>query len=130
MNEKTKLTKKDYFEELKNIVNQSDSTIRGELIYFIESQIATIEKKANYAKRKAEEKKEKEDDLKVLIQKHLSAIDWSSIEDLINILQEKENIEVTKAKIVPRLTQLHDEGIIEKAKTEKSKKIVTVYRLN
>lgn len=75
MNEKTKLTKKDYFEELKNIVNKSDSAIRGELIYFIESQIAMIEKKANYAKRKAEEKKEKEDNLKVLIQKRLSPID-------------------------------------------------------
>ena len=56
MNEK-KMTKKDYFNAIKEIIEGTDSEIKGELIYFIESQIASIDNKAEKAKERAAAKK-------------------------------------------------------------------------
>jgi len=111
MEEKTRYTKKDYLEELKNIVINSNSAIKGELIYFLETQIASVEKKAEYARKKAEEKKENEDEIEKLI---LETLSYSHFMSLVNLLNQIGSEEITKAKVVSRLTKLNKMGKIEK----------------
>ena len=57
MEKEKKMTKKDYFNELKNVVENSNSELKGELIYFIEAQINSIDNKAEKAKERAAAKK-------------------------------------------------------------------------
>ena len=52
-----KMTKMQWFEELKGIVLSSDYAEKDEAVAFIEKQMASLEAKAEKAKEKAAEKK-------------------------------------------------------------------------
>lgn len=118
MNEK-KMTKKDYFNELKNIVEETNSEIKGELIYFIESQIASIDNKAEKAKARAEVKKAEGDALREAVKSVLT----SELQTADEILTQLDGEDLTVAKVRARLTQLVNLGEAEKAdvKTEDNK---------
>lgn len=118
MNEK-KMTKKDYFEELKNIVEGTDSEIKGELIYFIENQIASIDTKAAKAKERAEAKKAEGDALREAVKSVLT----TELQTADEIFAQLDGEDLTIAKVRARLTQLVNLGAAEKAdvKTEDNK---------
>lgn len=124
--EKEKMTKKEYFNELKTIVENSNVEDKNELIYFLQSQIESIENKAIKAKERAAAKKAEGDDLRELVKSTLTK-DFQTVEDIVAKINRED---ITKAKVVARLTQLSNLKEIEKTdiKTEanKSKK---VYRL-
>ena len=118
MNEK-KMTKKDYFNAIKEIIEGTDSEIKGELIYFIESQIASIDNKAEKAKARAEVKKAEGDALREAVKSVLT----SELQTADEILTQLDGEDLTVAKVRARLTQLVNLGEAEKAdiKTEDNK---------
>lgn len=118
MNEK-KMTKKDYFNAIKEIIEGTDSEIKGELIYFIESQIASIDNKAEKAKERAAAKKAEGDALREAVKSVLT----SELQTADDILSQLDGEELTVAKVRARLTQLVNLGEAEKAdiKTEDNK---------
>ena len=59
-----KMTKKDYLNEIKGIVENSNNENKETLIYFIENQIASIDNKAEKAKERAAKKKAEGDALR------------------------------------------------------------------
>lgn len=124
--ENKKLTKKDYYGMLKDIILTSDVDNKEELEAFIDRQVEIIDNKAEKAKERAAEKKAEGDELRTAIKSVLTE-DYQSADD---ILVQLEGEDLSKAKIIARLTQLVNNGDAEKAqaKTEDGKKFMT-YRL-
>lgn len=124
--ENKKLTKKDYYGMLKDIILTSDVDNKEELEAFIDRQVEIIDNKAEKAKERAAEKKAEGDELRAAIKSVLTE-DYQSADD---ILVQLEGEDLSKAKIIARLTQLVNNGDAEKAqaKTEDGKKFMT-YRL-
>lgn len=120
-----KLTKKDYYEMIKGIVVESDAENKDELVAFVDKQVEAIDTKAEKAKERAAEKKANGDALRERVERLLTD-EYQTVDD---IFEKVEGTDLTKAKIIARLTQLVKADIAEKAqaKTEDGKKVM-VYK--
>lgn len=126
MSEVKKVTKKENYEMLMEIVENSNSEMKAELVDFITKQIESIDAKAAKAKEKAAEKRAEGDELRAAVK----AVLTEELQTAETILSQIEGEELTKAKIVARLTQLvkNGEASKEEVKTEEGKKIMA-YKL-
>lgn len=122
-----KITKREYFEMLKEIVNESNNENKGELIYFIESQIASIETKAAKAKERAAAKKAMGDELRDTVKSVLT----NEFQTADEITAKVDVEDISKNKVIARLTQLVNLGEVEKTdvkdesgKTRKAYKLI------
>ena len=108
------------------IVENSNSEMKVELVDFITKQIESIDAKAAKAKEKAAEKRAEGDELRAAVK----AVLTEELQTAETILSQIEGEELTKAKIVARLTQLvkNGEASKEEVKTEEGKKIMA-YKL-
>ena len=125
MEKEKKETKKEYYEMLKGVVENSNIDIKDELIEFIDKQITLINNKAIKAKEKAAEKKANGDELKITVEAALT----DEYQTIAGITEQIDDENVSKAKVTARLTQLVNEGLAikEEARTEDGKKVM-VYR--
>ncbi|MBQ9731158.1 MAG: hypothetical protein IJV94_03450 [Bacilli bacterium] len=110
-----KITKRDYYEMLKEIVYPTNADCemtveQGELIEFLDKQIALIDSKAEKAKARNAEKKANGDELREVVQSVLT----DEFQTIDAIVAQIEGEEVTKAKVTARLTALVNNGIAEK----------------
>lgn len=105
-----KITKKDYYETLKEIVTNAKTEGASELINFINKQINLIEAKSEKAKARNAEKKANGDELRDVVQ----AILTDEFQTIDAIVAQIEGEEITKAKVTARLTSLVNNGIAEK----------------
>ena len=121
-----KVTKKENYEMLMEIVENSNSEMKVELVDFITKQIESIDAKAAKAKEKAAEKRAEGDELRAAVK----AVLTEELQTAETILGQIEGEELTKAKIVARLTQLvkNGEASKEEVKTEEGKKVMA-YKL-
>lgn len=121
-----KITKKAYFEMLKDIVAATDTADKDNLLVFIDTNIAQLDAKAAKAKEKAAEKKVEGDELR----EKIAACLTSEPKDIATILDEVGDEELTRAKVTARLAQLINLGTATKevTKTADGKK-ATVYKL-
>lgn len=126
MSEVKKVTKKENYEMLMEIVENSNSEMKAELVDFITKQIESIDAKAAKAKEKAAEKRAEGDELRAAVKSVLT----EELQTAETILGQIEGEELTKAKIVARLTQLvkNGEASKEEVKTEEGKKVMA-YKL-
>ena len=126
MSEVKKVTKKENYEMLLEIVENSNSEIKAELVEFITKQINSIDAKAAKAKEKAAEKRAEGDELRAAVK----AVLTNELQTAEMILGQIEGEELTKAKITARLTQLikAGEAVKEEVKTEEGKKVMA-YKL-
>lgn len=125
MDEK-KMTKRDKYELVKGVLENSDVEDRDMLIEFVEKQIDMIDTKAEKAKARAAAKKEAGDELRATIKSVLTN-EYQSADEIT----QRVAIEgVTRAKVIARLGQLVKLGEVEKAdaKTEDNRTF-KVYRL-
>ena len=126
-----KITKKDYYAMLKEIVEESKDIeteiSKEELLEFINKQVASINAKAEKAKEKAAEKKANGDELREVVQSVLTE-EYQTID---NIVSQIKGEEVTKAKITARLTSLVKAGLATNSdiKNEETGKIQKAYKL-
>lgn len=121
-----KITKKVYFEMLKDIVTATDTVDKDNLLAFIDTNIAQLDAKAAKAKEKAAEKKVEGDELR----EKIAACLTTEPKDIATILDEVGDEELTRAKVTARLAQLINLGTATKevTKTADGKK-ATVYKL-
>ena len=105
-----KVTKRDYYEMLKEIVLNANVEGSTELVEFIDKQVALIDSKAEKAKERNAEKKAKGDELREVVQSVLT----DEFQTIDAIASQIEGEEITKAKITARLTSLVKNGIAEK----------------
>jgi len=114
-----KMTKKDYFNAIKEIIESTESELKETLIYFIENQIASIDNKAEKAKERAAEKKAEGDALR----ESVKAVLTSELQTADEIFSQLNGEDLTIAKVRARLTQLVNLGEASKedVKTEDGK---------
>ena len=106
-----KITKRDYYEMLKEIVTNSNVEGASELVEFIDKQVALIDAKAEKAKVRNAEKKANGDELREVVQGVLT----DEFQTIDAIVAQIGGEEITKAKVTARLTSLVNNGIAEKA---------------
>lgn len=120
-----KLTKRDKFEMLKEIVrgdvNVEMTVEQAELVEFLDAQIVAIDTKAEKAKARSAEKKANGDELRDVVQSILTE-DYQTIDAIV---AQIEGEDVTKAKVTARLTSLVKNGLAEKedVKDEEGRKL-------
>lgn len=105
-----KITKRDYYEMLKEIVLNANVEGATELVEFIDKQVSLIDSKAEKAKARNAEKKANGDELREAVQSILT----DEFQTIDAIVSQIEGEEITKAKITARLTSLVKNGIAEK----------------
>ena len=105
-----KITKRDYYEMLKEIVLNANVEGAAELVEFIDKQVSLIDSKAEKAKARNAEKKANGDELREAVQNVLT----DEFQTIDAIVSQIEGEEITKAKITARLTSLVKNGIAEK----------------
>ena len=121
-----KVTKRDYYEMLKNIVVEANVEGATELVEFIDKQVELIDSKAEKAKARNAEKKANGDELREVVQSVLT----EEFQTIDAIVAQIEGEEITKAKVTARLTALVNNGIAEKTdvKDDEGRKL-KAYRL-
>lgn len=121
--EEKKLTKKDYFEEIKTVLEEANEKDLAEVMAH---EIELLENKAIKNKERAEARKIAGDELRDTIS-NILIDDLQTVDEIVDQLDDEE---ITKAKVVARLTQLVNlnEAIKEQVKTEDGKKIMAYRR--
>ena len=121
-----KMTKKDYYEMLKTTVEGIEVENKEDLLTFIDRELELIENKSVKAKERAAEKRAEGDELRAAVKSILT----TENQTIDEIFGQIEGEDLTKAKIVARLTQLVKTGEAKKeeVKSEDGKRIM-VYAL-
>lgn len=120
-----KITKREYFAMVAEIVNGSSAENKAELMEFINKQVEALDKKADKAKERAAEKRAAGDELRACVQSVLTE-GFQTIDEIVDTIGD-ENI--TRNKVVARLTQLVAAGVAVKDKVESGSKKVMGYKL-
>ena len=117
-----KMTKVDYFEQLADIVEASDVENKEDILKFIQSSIETLENRKRAAQERAEKKKNEPDELADAVKAVLS----TELQTADDIAAQIEGEDVTKQKVVARLTKMVNAGIVRKdsVKTDDKRKVM------
>lgn len=125
----TKITKKDFFAAIRTMVEGADAvgTIPADkVLKFIDTQVAQIDAKAAKAKERTGKKKAKGDALRAEVAAHITA-EFQTADDITALVEGFEDI--TKAKVVARLTQLVNAGTVAKGQVKVGDRKVMAYKL-
>lgn len=120
-----KLTKKDFYAALRTMVEGVDAVGNipaDEVLAFIDKTVEQIDAKAAKAKEKAAEKKADGDTLRA----DVLAVITNEFQTADAITAALDNEEITKAKVVARLTQLvkAEEVVKEQMKVDDGRKVM------
>lgn len=123
MEEKKKMTKKEYFEAIIKVLSEDNHT---DLINFCQDQIVLLDNKSKKAKEKAAEKKANGDALRQLVQDTLTQ-EYQTISEIYSKIGNQE--QYSKAKVTSRLTQLVKAGLADKTDIKTENRTVKGYKL-
>ena len=117
-----KMTKIDCFEQLAGIVEASDVENKEDILKFIQSSIETLENRKRAAQERAEKKKNEPDELADAVKAVLS----EELQTADDIAGQIECEDVTKQKVVARITKMVNAGIVRKdsVKTDDKRKVM------
>lgn len=117
-----KMTKVDYFEQLAGIVEASDVENKEDILKFIQGSIETLENRKRAAQERAEKKKNEPDELAEAVKAVLS----EELQTADDIAAQIEGEDVTKQKVVARLTKMVNAGVVRKdsVKTDDKRKVM------
>ena len=117
-----KMTKVDYFEQLAGIVEASDVENKEDILKFIQGSIETLENRKKAAQERAEKKKNEPDELADAVKAVLS----EELQTADDIAAQIEGEDVTKQKVVARLTKMVNAGTVRKdsIKTDDKRKVM------
>lgn len=126
----TKITKTMWFEMIKAVVEASDAEQREGMIDFIEKEQDMLASKVIKARERAAKARVASDALKADIKATLTG-DFQTVEQVEAALDSTKYVELTRAKIVARLSALVRDGEAEKEsiKIEGSSRKVMAYRV-
>ena len=121
-----KVTKKDWYAQIRAVVEASDNEQKKGILGFIDHEVELLEAKAAKAAERAASKKADGDELRNAVQ----AVLTDELQTIDAITAQIEGEDITKAKVTARLTQLVKARVATKdmVKTEDGRK-VTAYKL-
>ena len=117
-----KMTKIDCFEQLAGIVEASNVENKEDILKFIQGSIETLENRKRAAQERAEKKKNEPDELADAVKAVLS----EELQTADDIAAQIEGEDVTKQKVVARLTKMVNAGTVRKdsVKTDDKRKVM------
>ena len=118
-----KVTKAERYAEIKAILMEHGSD--AELIEFVDAQVEALAKKAEKAKERAAQKAAEGDELRATIE-GLMTSEWQSADAIVAAIGDED---ITKGKVVARVSQLVKLGTVEKAEQKIGEKRVMCYKL-
>lgn len=118
------MTKKDYFKEIEKVLLAAGE---DDLARVMANEVVLLQKRSVKNKERAAARKIAGDELRDTISNILT----DDLQTVDEIVEQIEGEDVTKAKVVSRLTQLVklNEAIKEQVKTEDNKKIMAYKRI-
>ena len=119
-----KMTKKEMFGLLLELLETAEVAERDELKNFVAHEIEMIENKAE--KAKTYKRKKTADVLKEQIYTKLDALEFRTIHDIVS---DFDNADITAAKVSARLTSLVKEGIAIKEEIKIENRKLMGYKL-
>ena len=125
----TKITKKDFFAAIRTMVEGIEAVgdiPADKVLEFIDTQVAQIDAKAAKAKERAGKKKTEGDALRAEVAAHITT-EFQTADDITALVEGFEDI--TKAKVVARLTQLVNAGDVVKESQKVGDRKVMCYKL-
>lgn len=121
-----KKTKVQYFNEIKDIItNFYEGEEKEDYIAFVDKQINSLENQRIKQIEKREKNKEAADELTETIYSMLDEVEYRSIELIISMIGDEE---LTKNKVVSRMSRLIKEERAEKTIVKNGTKRQTLYR--
>lgn len=120
-----KITKTEWYETIKEIVEASDHEMKDGAVEFIDAQIALIAAKAEKARERAAKTKAEGDELR----EEVRAVLTTEPQTIDEILAQVAREDVTKAKVTARLTQLVKAEIAAKDQVKVDSRKVMAYYL-
>lgn len=124
-----KMTKKDWYAEIRNVVEAADFELKDGALDFIDNQVKLLNAKAEKAKENADKKKEQGDAMREAV----FAVLTDELQTIDHITEQvvMEDIEVTKSRVTARLTQLVKADLAKKdtVKTDDGRR-VAAYCIN
>lgn len=126
MAETKKVTKKEWYAEIRKIVEAADVENKDGALEFIDNQVKLLEAKAAKAQENAAKKKADGDALREAVYTVLT----TELQTIDQITEQVDGEDVTKAKVTARLTQLvkAEMAVKDTVKTEDGRK-VTAYKV-
>lgn len=126
MAETKKVTKKEWYAEIRKIVEAADVENKDGALEFIDNQVKLLEAKAAKAQENAAKKKADGDALREAVY----AVLTTKLQTIDQITEQVDGEDVTKAKVTARLTQLvkAEMAVKDTVKTEDGRK-VTAYKV-
>lgn len=121
----TKITKKERFANVRDIVEASNAANKVELLAFIDTEVEHLEAKAAKAAERAAAKKAEGDELRATIQSLIT--DELQTADQLTLAIEDPS--VTKAMVVARLGQLVRAELVVKENMKVDGRTLVGYRL-
>lgn len=118
------MTKREYFNELRNLVANSEVENDEQLLTFIDHELELLDKKAAAGAKHANKA---QDELSTLIFNTLTAVPQTTVE----ILEKIHDESATPSKLSYRLSKMVEAGtaVREMVKDSETKRRVTTYRL-
>lgn len=122
MADTVKMTKVDYFHQLAEIVENAEVENKEDILKFIQGSIETLENRKRAAQERAEKKKNEPDELADAVKAVLSG----ELQTADDIAAQIEGEDVTKQKVVARLTKMVNAGTVRKdsVKTDDKRKVM------
>jgi hypothetical protein len=111
-NTEKKVTRKETLEGIKAVIENMDYEQKAAHIEFIEKEIASTVRKAEKARERAAKQKSEGDELRAAIKAILTSEKQTA--DVITEIVQADFEDITKAKVVARLSQLVRTGEAEK----------------
>lgn len=126
MGESKKVTKKEWYAEIKKIVEAAETENKDAIVEFIDNQVKLLESKAAKAQENAAKKKADGDALRETVYSVLT----DEFQTIDQVTAQVDGEDVTKAKVTARLTQLvkAEMAVKDTVKTDDGRK-VTAYKL-
>lgn len=117
-----KITKTQMFAAIKEVIAKAEVEGKEDMLDFIDKQVELIANKASKARERAEKKQAEGDALRNAVQAVLTG-ELQLIDDIVAQV-EVEDMDITRAKVTSRLTQLVKAGIAvrDEIKVDKAKK--------
>ena len=98
MENEKKMTKRDYFNVIREMVEETKVENKDELIYFLDSQIESLDRKADKARERAAAKKAEGDALRETVKSVLTD-EFQTAEAITEAIDDEE---VSKANVIAR----------------------------
>lgn len=121
----TKITKREYYGMVREVVEASEAENKADVLAFIDHEVELLDAKAAKAAKRAADKKAEGDELRAVVESILT----DELQTADSIAAQVEGEDVTKQKVVARLTQLVKAGVAVKDTVKVDSRKLVAYRL-